>query len=306
MRKSWILPLIALFCVLASPLIGRGFAGPGGPVLVAELPDSFSQTNVSLPYGLVPDHASFVLGYNLQFQVINEKEVLTSDSIIGPGKQFQTDACAYFDFNKDNPSPDYANLVGTLTNGQDEFIWWGIIFHTATDDIIHLDYDVGYGNEFMVFGTSTDLVGFSIDFVRLVVNNLTYVVDNGMISYDYDVVWQFWSGSPDAVAGGGQRSAVNDFLKFLNPLQTRFSLPIRVTRYPIAVQYGPSIDPSTFQAVLNGVDITSQYAFEPSPGTSKTVAIPLSPGRNILKLQVDGLIAGRTATDRDTLTIICP
>jgi hypothetical protein len=305
MRKSWILALVALFCVLASPLIGGGFAGPGGPFLVAELPDSFFQTNVPLPYNLVPDRASFVLGYNLQSQVINGKEGLTSDSIIGPGKQFQTDACAYFDFN-DNNCPDFAKMVEMLTNGQDDIIWLGIMFHTASGDIIRTDSDVGYGSESMAFRTSADLAGFSIDFVRLVVNNLTYVVNNETISYDYDVVWQFWSGPPDAVAGGGQRSAVNDFLKFLNPLKTHVSLPIRVTRYPIAVQYGPTIDPSTFQAVLNGVDIASQYSFEPSPGTSKTVAIPIFPGRNVLKLQVDGLIAGRTATDRDTLTIICP
>jgi hypothetical protein len=41
------------------------------------------------------------------------------------------------------------------------------------------------------------------------------------------------------------------------------------------------------------------------PGTSQTVTIPLSAGRNTLAISVDGTLADdRTASDRDRLTFV--
>jgi len=73
-----------------------------------------------------------------------------------------------------------------------------------------------------------------------------------------------------------------------------------------AIIYGATIRPATFKVVLNRIDITS--SFMPSPGTSETVEIPLSPGqRNVLVFTVDGeLSTGRVATDRDRLTFVVP
>jgi hypothetical protein len=47
--------------------------------------------------------------------------------------------------------------------------------------------------------------------------------------------------------------------------------------------------------------------FHPLPNTSETVTIPLTPGRNSLKLEVKGLNdKGNTAKDMDELTFKVP
>lgn len=57
-------------------------------------------------------------------------------------------------------------------------------------------------------------------------------------------------------------------------------------------------------ATLNGQPFTE---FSPVEGTQEVVTIPLSPGRNTLKLSVEGLRSDdRFATDRDSLTFIVP
>ena len=62
------------------------------------------------------------------------------------------------------------------------------------------------------------------------------------------------------------------------------------------------VDQATFAAELNGGPLA---VFSPAPGTSQTVTILLSPGRNVLALSVDGTLAdGRRASDRDRLTFI--
>ncbi len=317
MRTVWTLALLALSCILAPPWPVESLAAPRGPVLLAELPDSFSMT-INFPAGQVPSYARFGLGY----PVVDEVPELSRHAfIIGPAddpnsttndnpndtkNQFHagpSNVCTYFDFTSNDPS-DFDSLVEILTNGQNDDIYWGIAFYTADGSIIDVNYAIATGPASLAFGTSPDLAGQTINFVRLVVNDVTFSIDEfgGTVTWDYHVVWQFWSGSPDAVAGRGQRADVNDFLKFLNPLETRISLPISVSSYPIAVKYGPTI--YTFQAVLNGLDITG--FFHPGEVESETVAIPIYPGRNILKFKVDGTVGGRIATDRDTLTIICP
>ena len=60
--------------------------------------------------------------------------------------------------------------------------------------------------------------------------------------------------------------------------------------------------PATFEVELNS---SPSAGFSPSAGTSQTVTIPLSPGRNTLAISVDGaFVDGRTATDRDRLTFV--
>ena len=68
-------------------------------------------------------------------------------------------------------------------------------------------------------------------------------------------------------------------------------------------RYGDTIDPSTFTAVINGVNVFQ--SFNPLPGTFETVSVPVQDGRNTLKFTVDGIVdGGRTATDRDRLVFI--
>lgn len=74
---------------------------------------------------------------------------------------------------------------------------------------------------------------------------------------------------------------------------------------------GETVDRSTFSAVLNGVDVTSQFVQTSTgdlvgvfaPGSS-----PAKSGRNVLLLKVDGLKAGttQTATDADRFTFTLP
>ncbi len=60
--------------------------------------------------------------------------------------------------------------------------------------------------------------------------------------------------------------------------------------------------PATFEATLNGVDIRA--SFHPAAGKGESVAIPLSPGRNVLVLSVQGQLPTRTATDTDRLVLL--
>ena len=108
----------------------------------------------------------------------------------------------------------------------------------------------------------------------------------------------------EAFDGRGQRSDVNMFLSYASPLQASSELPAGTTSFTVRVIYGASINVATFQAELNGATFTG---FHPAPATREEVTIPLRPGRNVLRLQVDGARSdGRTATDRDQLVFRVP
>jgi VCBS repeat-containing protein len=128
---------------------------------------------------------------------------------------------------------------------------------------------------------------------------VTLVVNDGQLN-SVPFTTQATIGDP----GGGQRENVDAFLSYVSPTQPRTDLPVGTTSFDVAIIYGPTILPDTFQAELNGAPF---LGFTPVPGTSETVTIPLSSGRNILLLLVDGVrFDGRTATDRDRLTFIVP
>lgn len=104
--------------------------------------------------------------------------------------------------------------------------------------------------------------------------------------------------------GGGQRSDVDTFLSFNNPLKKTVNTPAGINSFSVGIVYGPTIDPLSFDATLNGQPFSG---FSPVSGTQEVVTIPLSTGRNVLKLSVVGIRSdGRFATDRDTLTFITP
>jgi hypothetical protein len=104
--------------------------------------------------------------------------------------------------------------------------------------------------------------------------------------------------------GGGQSPReVNPFLRFAAPTESRTSLPAGTEDYDVTVVYGPTTDPTTFSAMLDGVDITSR--FRPMPGVIETVTIPLEDGSTKLQLSIEGKTSsGRTARDTDTLTFL--
>lgn len=109
-----------------------------------------------------------------------------------------------------------------------------------------------------------------------------------------------------AFDGGGQRpSDVNRFLRYGRPSQSKTTLTAGTTVYRVAITYGAGIDPNTFSARLNDVDVTDRFA--PASGKSESVEVPLVTGTNILRLSVDGTTErGTIARDADRLVFIVP
>lgn len=104
--------------------------------------------------------------------------------------------------------------------------------------------------------------------------------------------------------GNGQNTKVNSLLSYNAPTNNRTQLPAGTDAYTVSVFYSRSILSQSFRAVFNGADISS--AFHPIPGTNERVTLPLTVGRNLLHLTVEGDINGRIATDSDRLTLIVP
>ncbi len=130
---------------------------------------------------------------------------------------------------------------------------------------------------------------------------MVLVVNDGLVD-SAPFVTEATINSP--FGGGGQRDDVDDFLTYASPTERRTDLPAGTTSFDVEIRYGTTILPATLQASLNGQPFVG---FLPLPGTSQTVTIPLSAGRNTLLLTVDGVRSdGRTATDRDQLTFIVP
>src|SRR5258708_6468616 len=103
--------------------------------------------------------------------------------------------------------------------------------------------------------------------------------------------------------GGGQSSEVNDFLRYSQPTVNRLKVPAGTTSYNVIIFYGQTVNPATFAATLNGVDVTSK--FHPFAGSAEVVNFPIGPGTTKLQLQAVGTkSSGATARDSDTLTFL--
>jgi len=133
------------------------------------------------------------------------------------------------------------------------------------------------------------------------------IIEGGTATYILDLAsmpasTMLFSGIFD---GGGQRPRdVNKFLTYSNPTQNQTSLPAGTTAFPLQIVYGKTIIPSTFQAILNGVNISSM--FSPTRASGQQVMLHLQKGKNVLGLSVDGQLADRIATDKDSLTFVVP
>jgi hypothetical protein len=89
-------------------------------------------------------------------------------------------------------------------------------------------------------------------------------------------------------------------LAYANHPSTEARLRAGVTSFPLIIFYGAGIKPVTFNALLNGDNISGR--FTPEPEGYQIVRIPLVPGPNTLLLSVEGTTAsGRTVTDTHRL-----
>lgn len=110
-------------------------------------------------------------------------------------------------------------------------------------------------------------------------------------------------GDCDTVADwGNRRPGVDGFLGLVN-----FASGAVLPRGPVTVQIrfsrgGEQVDRASFQAVLNGENVTSAFRMNSRGDMAAAfpVIAPLKIGRNTLLLSVDGTVSGsRTATDAD-------
>ena len=164
---------------------------------------------------------------------------------------------------------------------------------------------------------STYLGGALLDFGKgiAVDGNRDAYVAGGTISTDFpteNAAQPNLAGETDAFVakfgtplfpGQGQRPRdVSMFLQYASPQDARTQLPSGTTSFDVRIFYGATIDATTFRATLNGAAFAG---FTPAAGSNETVTVPLVPGRNVLRLEVQGVRTdGRTGTDQDALTFI--
>ena len=100
------------------------------------------------------------------------------------------------------------------------------------------------------------------------------------------------------LGSGGKADEVNGFLAYANPTNIETRIRAGVTSFPLIIFYGARIRPVTFNAMLNGDNVSGR--FTPEPDGYQIVRLPLAPGLTTLVLSVEGTTAsGETATDTD-------
>jgi len=170
---------------------------------------------------------------------------------------------------------------------------------------------IGTGSGKYVVGATAYDINFKVSSYDIIGTTYPGKVDNYEILYSSapgSQVRAFFVGSSEIPVfdGKGQRPTdVNKFLQYFNPMQARTELPLGTSSFNLIIIYGNTIKRETFTAVLNGKDIRGK--FNPLPGKSEIVNLPLTKGSNTLVLSVKGLrMDGRTAEDTDRLTFIVP
>ena len=79
------------------------------------------------------------------------------------------------------------------------------------------------------------------------------------------------------------------------PLEPTTRVPATQATVPLILFYDAVLEPATFRAMFNGVDVTTR--FKPKPGSNQVVILPLSPGMNTLALSGQDR-GGVTTSDR--------
>lgn len=81
---------------------------------------------------------------------------------------------------------------------------------------------------------------------------------------------------------GDESAAINNLLTYSAPLRDRFVVGPDVTTLAMTIHYSPDIDPKTFKVEPGW----ARKLFNPQPGQSETVVLPLDHKRDLFKLEV--------------------
>jgi len=108
----------------------------------------------------------------------------------------------------------------------------------------------------------------------------------GMV-HRYRLDYMAAGGTPLRLGGGFEGDRL---LGFAMPIGAETRLAVGSTSFPLTIFYNVQIDPVTFNALLNGDNISGR--FTPKPGAYQIVRIPLRSGVNTLVLSVDGASGG--------------
>lgn len=102
---------------------------------------------------------------------------------------------------------------------------------------------------------------------------------------------------PDGIPGetrfpgstfAGETDRLNELLTYSAPLRDKFHVEAGVRELEMTLHYHADIDPKTFRVTPEKHDL--RRLFNPVPGTSETVHLPLEPGKNRIELQVQAAL----------------
>lgn len=131
------------------------------------------------------------------------------------------------------------------------------------------------------------------------------ITTNELQVYDFTC-----AGSPDQdslqgdFAGSEAEGAADALLTWGRPNSATVRSSSASNTYRVIIVYGPTINPATFRAQMDGHDVTR--LFHPAPLKIEPVTLRLRPGRNVLKVTVNGILDSRNAVDTDTLSFSAP
>lgn len=176
-----------------------GGLGPGqvradsGSVLLAELEDSSGFGACCPPGSADATSVAISLIYGFSSFVGDKPPGISADVQIGGEVSHLPGSSGAFDFDASN-SDDFPAFVAHSTNGIEEILW--TCGFTLTSTGASLGGVCGGSPESFRLGGFPDLVGFSIDFVRLIVNRVEITITETPhgTGHDetHDAVWQIF------------------------------------------------------------------------------------------------------------------
>jgi hypothetical protein len=158
------------------------------PILLAEMP--VSNVGSGYPFYETPTKAIFLLGYGFHSFAGGTKALgLDMDLLLGPEKQWSLGETGSYDFNATNAA-DFSGIAAMMTNGADDDISTGELM-LLPGTALGFTGSLGIGPESGRLG-SPDLVGASVDFIRLVATNVSFELSDVFLTRRLEANWQVW------------------------------------------------------------------------------------------------------------------